>query len=109
MCCAYNKYVDREDAMATASTLSVVVKPQAKLPRSLDRELGVYVLDKCREVVEEYAELSRCAPAAFPFSEAELETWYAEIRYKLLGVGCCSFCGASRPAEAECSSTPAAA
>ena len=78
--------------MATARALSRLAK--AKLPRSVDQELGVYVLEKCREVVEEYTELSRRAPDAFPFCERDLVTWYAEIRYKLLGAARCSLCGA---------------
>jgi hypothetical protein len=80
--------------MATAKTLSKLAAFKTKLPRSLGQELGLHVLDKCREVVEEYSELSRRAPEAFPFSERDLLTWYAEMRYKLLGAGRCSLCGA---------------
>ncbi len=78
--------------MATARTLSKLAK--TKLPRSVGQELGLYILEKCREVVDEYSELSRHAPDAFPFCEQDLVTWYAEIHYKLLGAGHCSLCGA---------------
>lgn len=81
--------------MATARTVVKLATPKAKLRRPLDQELGAFVLDKCREVVEEYTALSRRAPEAFPFSERDLVTWYAEMRYKLLGAGRCSLCGAS--------------
>jgi len=80
--------------MATARTLSKLAASKPKLPRSLGQELGLHVLDKCREIVEEYSELSRRAPEAFPFSDRDLLTWYAEMRYKLLGAGRCSMCGA---------------
>jgi len=80
--------------MATATAPSRMAKSAVKQPRRLHQELGVSVLDKCRELVEEYTELSRRAPAAFPFSESELVSWYAEMRYKLLGAGRCSLCGA---------------
>jgi len=78
--------------MATARTI-VKLTPKPKLPRPLDQELGAAVLDKCRDVVEEYAELARRAPDAFPFSQRDLVTWYAEMRYKVLGAGNCSLCG----------------
>jgi hypothetical protein len=58
--------------MATARTLSKLAK--TKLPRSVDQELGVYILEKCRDLVEEYSELSRHAPDAFPFCEQDLVT-----------------------------------
>jgi hypothetical protein len=80
--------------MATTRTVVKLATPKPKLPRPLDQELGAFVLDKCRELVEEYTALSRCAPEAFPFSERDLVTWYAEMRYKLLGAGRCSMCGA---------------
>lgn len=81
--------------MATTRTVVKLTTPKAKLHRPLAQELGVFVLDKCREVVEEYTELARRAPDAFPFSERDLVTWYAEMRYKLLGAGRCSLCSAS--------------
>lgn len=81
--------------MASTRTVVKLTTPKAKLPRALDQELGTFVLDKCRELVEEYTALSRCAPEAFPFSERDLVTWYAEMRYKLLGAGRCSMCAAS--------------
>src|ERR1700739_694717 len=79
--------------MATARTVVKLTTPKPKLPRPLDQELGAFVLDKCREVVEEYRDLARRAPEAFPFSEHDLVTWYAEMRYKVLGAGRCSMCG----------------
>jgi len=78
--------------MATARTI-VKLTPKPKLPYPLDQELGAAVLDKCRDVVQEYADLARRAPDAFPFSERDLLTWYAEMRYKVLGAGSCSLCG----------------
>lgn len=81
--------------MATARTVVKLTPPRPKLRRPLDQELGAFVLDKCREVMEEYTELARRAPDAFPFSERDLVTWYAEMRYKLLGAGRCSLCSSS--------------
>ena len=80
--------------MATVTALPRRISTAAKLPRSLRKELAGYVLDRCREVVTEYTELSRRQPSEFPFSERDLATWYAEMRYKLLGAGHCSLCGA---------------
>jgi hypothetical protein len=79
--------------MATARALAKSVKSTASVARSLDQELNFHLLEKCRDLVEEYIALAQRAPESFPFSERDLATWYAEMRYKLVGASRCSLCG----------------
>lgn len=60
----------------------------------LDQELTSQLLEKGRDLVEEYAALCGVAPEAFPFERSALLDWYAEIKYKLGTRSRCSLCGA---------------
>ncbi len=79
--------------MATTRTLPKSDRSSARPHRCLKQELATHLLEKCRDLVQEYCELSRRAPESFPFSQRDLMNWYAETRYKLLGSARCPLCG----------------
>ncbi len=73
-------------------TCAISDPPQHGLA-DLNRELMPAVLERCRELVEEYLK----APEAFPFSEEELLRWYWETKAHFTGGDACAFCGVHVP------------
>ena len=59
---------------------------------SLESEFGPAILDTCSNLLREYSELAKTAPAAFAGCEHELVSWYGELQYKTRGSGRCSKC-----------------
>ena len=49
----------------------------------LHRELAPAVLEKCRELVSEYAALAQADAAAFPFTAQSLLDWYFDMKRRL--------------------------
>jgi len=62
------------------STHAVLNDPLPQISHTnLHQELAPAVLEKCRELVAEYAALAQADPAAFPFNERDLHDWYREM------------------------------
>src|SRR5947209_7387653 len=74
---------------------SVIPLPESSRPRDLEHELAPAVLDACRSLWQEFADLSALDPRAFCNDEHELLRWYAELHFRLgSGGGRCVECGA---------------
>ncbi len=66
-----------------------------KVRRDLEHELAPAVLDACRSLWREFAELSCLDPDMFSEDEHELLRWYAELQFRLgAGGGRCVECRA---------------
>lgn len=62
--------------------------------RDLELEFAPAILDTCRTLWREFAELSSLDPIAFCEREHELMRWYAELQFRVSGGGRCVECRA---------------
>ncbi len=82
-----------ERAISITATDSVhKISPPA---RDLELELAPAVLDACRSLWREFADLAALDPNTFSDHEHELLRWYAELQFRLgAGGGHCAECRA---------------
>ena len=80
---------------ATDSTDTLRVHEVSPPSRNLELELAPAILDACRSLWREFAELSSLDPYTFSDQEHELLRWYAELNFRLgTGGGRCVECNA---------------